>query len=347
MTSKTPALFLVVGSFVLFLHSPAVCLAQTQDIGGGIQHQPWIPTGQIRKLFDELIELKDLQGNKSLKEVLQILETRFAKKGKKVQFVINQEAFKKEDPDAPDIERELVRMPLYPKRLTIGTALRLALSRIGSGNATYWLRAGQVLVTTHDKASSSFFLQTQIDAVNINQRPLTQALDELAEWSGTTILVDRRVWQKAQVRVTAKLSFFQLETAVRLLTDMAGLKPVVVDNVIYVTSPENAEHFKEKTTIKLSSTISGMAFKDRPLSSILDDKFTWSNLIVDARVKDKTKVRVTAKFINAVEQETALRLLTDMAGLKYVVVDNILYITSPANARRLEEEQARGKPDKR
>src|ERR1019366_8721897 len=81
-------------------------------------------------------------------------------------------------------------------------------------------------------------------------RSLVDALDDLAEKSGVTIIVDSRVAKKAQAKVTAKFTG-RLETAVRLLTDSVGLKHVVVDNVIYVTSPGNAEKFKANTTIRL------------------------------------------------------------------------------------------------
>ncbi len=54
---------------------------------------------------------------------------------------------------------------------------------------------------------------------------------------------------------------------------------------------------------------------------------------------------MTARFINEVSLGTALDLLTDMAELRYVVVGNVVYVTSPANARALEQRQRKKQQD--
>jgi hypothetical protein len=124
------------------------------------------------------------------------------------------------------------------------------------------------------------------------------------------------------------------------LTESVGLKHVVVDNVIYVTSAANCRDFKNDTDFRQNGAIDGMAYKKRPLLEAVGDISSW---VVDSRVKNKANILVTAKWINPVEADTALRLLTDMAGLKHVVIDDVVYITDAGNAKKLMEEESRRK----
>lgn len=70
------------------------------------------------------------------------------------------------------------------------------------------------------------------------------------------------------------------------------------------------------------------------------------NVVVDNRAGEKAKTLVSARLLNT-PLDSALRLLTDMADLQTVQIDNVLYITSKANAAalevKLEEEKAVGK----
>lgn len=69
------------------------------------------------------------------------------------------------------------------------------------------------------------------------------------------------------------------------------------------------------------------------------------NVIVDQRAGDKAKTPVSARLLNT-PLDTALRLLSDSADLQTVQIDNVLYITSKANAialeAKLEKEKAAG-----
>ena len=71
--------------------------------------------------------------------------------------------------------------------------------------------------------------------------PLAEALQDLSDQTGINIVVDSRLEQPARAEVTAHFHRVPLDTAVRLLADMAGLRLVVMDNVLYVTSKENAK----------------------------------------------------------------------------------------------------------
>src|SRR5205823_1265566 len=82
------------------------------------------------------------------------------------------------------------------------------------------------------------------------KKRVTISVDQtlLADQTGVAILVDRRIRDKAETPVTARFNYAKLETAVLLLTDMADLTYVIVDNVIYVTSPKNAAKMRRERT---------------------------------------------------------------------------------------------------
>ena len=76
--------------------------------------------------------------------------------------------------------------------------------------------------------------------VNADKRPLSELLPELARAYNLNLVLDPRVADKAKTEVTLTLNQVPVETAVRLLADVAGLRAVKVDSVFYVTSKENA-----------------------------------------------------------------------------------------------------------
>jgi hypothetical protein len=70
--------------------------------------------------------------------------------------------------------------------------------------------------------------------------PLEEAARELADQAEFTVLVDSRAAEKAKTPVSARLLNTPLDTALRLLTDVADLRTVHLDNVLYITTKENA-----------------------------------------------------------------------------------------------------------
>jgi type II secretory pathway component HofQ len=83
---------------------------------------------------------------------------------------------------------------------------------------------------------------------------LTEALRELSDQAGFNVVLDARVADKAKTAmVTARLNNTPLDTAVALLADMAELKPVLTDNLLYVTSRENAAKLEEQRRLKRES----------------------------------------------------------------------------------------------
>src|SRR5438105_4858356 len=59
---------------------------------------------------------------------------------------------------------------------------------------------------------------------------------KLAKETATNLVIDPRMAKEAQATVSVELDEVPLESAVRLLAEMAGLKPVRLGNVLFVTS---------------------------------------------------------------------------------------------------------------
>ena len=80
-----------------------------------------------------------------------------------------------------------------------------------------------------------------------------------------------------------------------------------------------------------------------PLASVLGDfaADTSFSIVIDARVKEKAGVKVSARLAN-VPLDIALRVLADMAGLSVVRMGNVFYITSPENAVKLQPAKKKG-----
>ncbi len=68
---------------------------------------------------------------------------------------------------------------------------------------------------------------------------------QVARDAGVNVLLDTRAEKGADAKVTLHLEDVPLETAVRLLAEMANLKPVRVGNVLFVTGKENANEMRQ------------------------------------------------------------------------------------------------------
>jgi hypothetical protein len=81
-------------------------------------------------------------------------------------------------------------------------------------------------------------------------------------------------------------------------------------------------------------------FQRRPLAEALKElsEGTGFNVVVDPRVGEKAQTAVSASFTN-VPLDTAVGVLADIAELKPFPRDNLFYVTTPANAAKLEEQE--------
>jgi type II secretory pathway component GspD/PulD (secretin) len=125
-----------------------------------------------------------------------------------------------------------------------GVKLRTALrSMLGQYNLSYAIVGEAIHITSEDMAM--FKQMKQRVSIDLDREQMGKALTRLAKETATNLLVDARVLKDSQTPVTLQLDDVPLETAVRLMAEMAGLKPVRVGNVLFVTSKANANEMKQ------------------------------------------------------------------------------------------------------
>lgn len=164
-----------------------------------------------------------------------------------VHFDINEKAFQLEN--VPEVGRNEIAVPRpipAMKNARLSIILRKILSRVAVGSgATYLVRGDRIEITTGAFAAQAIwgkFTGPHLPLVHATLRkcPLADAVAELAEQADFNVLVDNRAAEQAKTPVSARLRNMPLDTAVRLLSDMADLRAIHLDNVLYVTTKENA-----------------------------------------------------------------------------------------------------------
>ena len=125
------------------------------------------------------------------------------------------------------------------KDVKLKTALRTVLEPYG---LTYAV-VGDTLVVTTEQAAVARVMRQRVN-VEFDKVEFAQALKQLSKDTGANLLLDSRVEKEAQNAVSLELEDVPLETAVRLLSEMAGLKPVRVGNVLFITDKKNAAELR-------------------------------------------------------------------------------------------------------
>jgi hypothetical protein len=167
----------------------------------------------------------------------------------------------------PIAEKPIPRMA----GIKVSTILRKVLSRIPSQTgATFVFRPNLNLIEITTEAALREELQLHLpvstggdeDAripallplvlISLDKAPLENALKEISSSTGYNIVLDRNKLNKEKAQVSAELSNVPVDTAVRILADLAELDVVKLDNVLYVTTRENAERLqKQKNKLKV------------------------------------------------------------------------------------------------
>ena len=95
------------------------------------------------------------------------------------------------------------------------------------------IRSDHIEVTTFRYARPEFFAVGNLTPtvnVELDKCPLHEALQQLSDLSGISVVVDGRAGDNAKTGVTATLNNVPIDTAVLILADMADLRPVALDN---------------------------------------------------------------------------------------------------------------------
>jgi RNA polymerase sigma factor (sigma-70 family) len=142
----------------------------------------------------------------------------------------------KDEADLADFKKQPARLQKVTG-MRLRNALGLLLEPI---KADYQLRDAGLFIFPKEYAASGRLLQQPV-AASFHQVSLVEALARLAAQTGVSVVLDARAAQDAKIAITADLDNVPLENAVRILADMAALKPVALgSNTFYVTTVANA-----------------------------------------------------------------------------------------------------------
>jgi hypothetical protein len=120
------------------------------------------------------------------------------------------------------------------------TALRSILSPYNLGFA---IIGDTVLISTDEMVMQRQMKQRV--SIDLNKVDLAAALKQLSKDTATNVLLDTRVTGKeAKATVTLQLDDVPLDTAVKLVAEAGGLKPVQVGNVMLVTTKALANEMR-------------------------------------------------------------------------------------------------------
>lgn len=166
------------------------------------------------------------------------------------------------------INDQPIYLPQTPRGESLGDVFREILSQVsppdlgdernvkteGGWPVTYRVRGNQIVIVPAYRIPETIDNPTLIDEqikgqpvnVEIRQTMLWEALQDIARMTGTNIVLDVRCRESANFAVTASLNDVRLFTALRLIADMANLKPVVMENAYYITSIENANRIEQE-----------------------------------------------------------------------------------------------------
>lgn len=167
--------------------------------------------------------------------------------------------------------------------------------------------------------------------------PLHHVLRQLGEMAKVNIVLDRNIVlalsDPADMPVNLKAKDMKLAAALRTVTGQHGLTFAIVGDHIFVSTEDivNYRQLRQRVTFDLDGVALGSALRDLA-------QRTSTNLVVDPRsAKDADAAKVTLK-LDDVPLETAVRLMSEMAGLKPVRLGNVMFVTTEDRAEKIKAE---------
>ena len=119
------------------------------------------------------------------------------------------------------------------------TALRTLLDPY---NLTFVAVGDEVIVATEDGAAA--LRMGQRVSVHLDKVEFAAALKQIARETGVNLALDPRAEKEASAKVSLQVEDVPLRTAVQLLSEMAGLKPVRVGDLLFVTTKKTAAEMR-------------------------------------------------------------------------------------------------------
>ncbi|HVS35422.1 MAG TPA: sigma-70 family RNA polymerase sigma factor [Gemmataceae bacterium] len=181
----------------------------------------------------------------TLGDVLDLFEMRYG-----LHFEVNERAFANDAGGgmADVLGYQVAQMRPLPKmkNVSVATALRMVLDRLPIP-ALAVIRKDTVEITTVNDMRAELGYSEDRPLLplvweEMDDMPLPRALQQLARASGMNVVVDPRALTEdgAKLKVTVQFANVPVDSAVRILANMADLQALRIDNVLYVTTAKRA-----------------------------------------------------------------------------------------------------------
>lgn len=185
------------------------------------------PMAAARKALDEVGDM-NYQG-RTLNDVINDLKDK-----SKVPVILDNTVYQFGlDPNQPVVTVNL-------KQVKLKDGLKAVLAPY---NLKFGLTAEGLFISTEEGVITRQLRQRV--SVDCDGTEFATAAKQLATDTGANVVVDPRLGDKAKKAVTLKLDDVPLETAIRLLSEVADLRAVRMSNVLFVTTPEKAKVLRE------------------------------------------------------------------------------------------------------
>jgi hypothetical protein len=184
------------------------------------------PMAAARKALEEVLDVQ--YQARGLQDAITDLKERT-----KIQIILDNSVYQYGlDPTQPTVNVNL-------KQVKMKEGLKAILAPF---NLKYGLTAEGLYVSTEDGVITRQLRQRV--SLDCDGTQFSAAAKQLAADTGANVVVDPRLGEKANKGVTLKLDDVPLETAIRLLSEVADLRAIRMSNVLFITSPEKAEKLR-------------------------------------------------------------------------------------------------------
>jgi hypothetical protein len=182
-----------------------------------------------------------------LQEAVENLRDQF-----RVPILIDAQAFRRDLSD-DDVGGKQVKLQVM-KDVRLATMLRFLCDQV---NGAYIANADHLEIVPATRVRPADRPLLPLVYANFKQKELADVLEELSDQTDHNIVLDNRLLEKyGKLPITANLRNLPVDTAVRVVAECAGLKIVVLDNLIFVTQAQTAKQMEKE---KEARTVPGMA----------------------------------------------------------------------------------------
>lgn len=208
----------------------------------------WKKNQELAKNLDHSIDMRDFQLPMQLRETLGLLYEKLYSEKIEFPIIVDESAFQfaKAKGTGKVLDSEIyqrnVKFPPLPRKMTVETLLSTALDQAKYTNQkydpTFMIKDGQLFITTTEKASLPYLLQTKFVA-EFKKTPFQLAMKEIAARTGLTIGLDPHAGEALNTPVTAMFrNTASTKSAIEILSRSVGLRAEYLDSAVFITLPE-------------------------------------------------------------------------------------------------------------